>query len=71
MNDGERSDWVDNDEGLYREWKRSRKPKRVWIKENRKLIDECIRNVTSGKKPAHYLEYGPRDSTNYFESLYS
>ena len=57
-NDEDRRQWVLNDEGLYCEWRRSRQSMRQWIRENRDLIDECIRTVTSGRKPAHYLRYG-------------
>lgn len=59
MNDTERAEWVDNDEGLYRWWKSSRLPKREFIRQNRDEITKAVENVTSGKKPAHYLHYGP------------
>ncbi|KKN91201.1 hypothetical protein LCGC14_0220690 [marine sediment metagenome] len=58
MNDTDRSQWVDNDEGLYNLWKSSGMNKRAWIKANRAMIDEVTNNVTSSRKPAHYLEYG-------------
>lgn len=58
INDKERELWVANDEGLYLEQRRSRLSMRAFIRENRELIDEVIRNVTEGRKPAHYLEYG-------------
>lgn len=58
MNNTERSQWIDNDEGLYCWWKSTRKSKKVFIQENRQEIDRCIENVTSGGKPAHYLRYG-------------
>ncbi len=58
MNDQDRSQWVDNDEGLYLKWKRSRVSKQKWIKENRAIIDDVIKNVTEGIQPAHYLAYG-------------
>jgi hypothetical protein len=60
MNDTERSQWVDNDEGLYNQWKRSRLPKRKFIQQNRQWIDEVINNVIKGNKPAHYLAYPRR-----------
>ena len=50
--------WIDNDEGLYRWWKSSRQSKAVFIRENRAELERCIRNVTEGSKPAHYLAYG-------------
>ena len=73
MNNTEREAWIDNDEGLYNWWKSSKKPvfgtytgqfirlksmtKREFIAENREAIDAAIENVTSNKKPAHYLAY--------------
>lgn len=58
INDEDRRIWVLNDEGLYLEQRRSRKALKSWIRENRQMIDEVIRNVTEGRKPAHYLRYG-------------
>lgn len=58
MNDQDRSQWIDNDEGLYCWWKSSGLSKAKFINENRKAITEAIENVTSNKKPAHYLRYG-------------
>jgi len=58
INDEERCLWILNDEGLYNEQRRSRKSMRAFIRENREMIDGCIRNVTEGRKPAHYLAYG-------------
>jgi hypothetical protein len=58
MNDAERSQWVDNDEGLYNWWRASRLSKKRFINENRKEITTAIENVTNGRKPAHYLAYG-------------
>lgn len=60
MNNAERIQWIDNDEGLYSWWKGSHQPKRQFIKENRNEIDRIIDNVANNKKPAHYLVYGPR-----------
>ncbi len=57
-NDDERRQWVLNDEGLYRMWRSSSQTMTNWVKHNRKVIDEVIDNVTSGKKPQHYLQYG-------------
>lgn len=60
MNDQDRTQWIDNDEGLYRWWKSSRQTKRDFIRENRAEITAAIENVTTGRKPAHYLHYGSR-----------
>lgn len=51
--------WIDNDEGLYRWQRRSGLSKRAFIKQNRAELEQAIRNVTEGRKPAHYLWYGP------------
>lgn len=58
MNNTEREQWIDNDEGLYDWWRSSRLSKREFIRRNREEIDAAIRNVTEGAKPAHYLKYG-------------
>lgn len=60
MNNTEREQWIDNDEGLYNWWKRSKLSKRKFIQESRAEIDEAINNVQNGKKPAHYLAYDPK-----------
>jgi hypothetical protein len=57
MNNADREQWIDNDEGLYNWWRSSRLSKRQFIRENREEIDRCISNVTSNRKPAHYLAY--------------
>lgn len=58
MNDSERSNWIDNDEGLYNMFRSSRKAKAKFVKDNRSMIDSVIANVVGGKQPAHYLVYG-------------
>jgi len=58
MNNDERSQWIDNDEGLYNWWRSTRLSKQKFIKENREEIDRVINNVLGNKKPAHYLAYG-------------
>jgi hypothetical protein len=58
INDAERETWVDNDEGLYDMWRRSRQSKRAFIRENREMIDHVIGNVASGAHRQHYLKYG-------------
>jgi len=60
MNNTERAQWIDNDEGLHNWWRSSRQSKRQFIKDNRGEIDAAIRNVIEGRKPAHYLAY-PKD----------
>lgn len=57
INDNDRGEWIDNDEGLYLLWKRSRKSKKTFIKENRGLLDEIIIGCRNGNIPCHYLAY--------------
>ena len=58
LNNQEREQWIDNDEGLYDWWKSSYMSKRDFIKVNRTEIDAAINNVLGGTKPAHYMKYG-------------
>lgn len=58
MNNSDRNQWIDNDEGLYNWWKSSGLNKAEFIKLYKQEIDQVINNVTSNKKPAHYLAYG-------------
>ncbi len=58
LNNTDRAQWIDNDEGLYCWWKSSKQSKTKFIQENRELIDRAILNVLDGKRPAHYLRYG-------------
>ena len=58
LNDKDREQWIMNDEGLYNWFRSSRLSMRNFIRQNRKELDECIKSVLTGKKPAHYLEYG-------------
>ena len=60
MNDAEREQWVDNDEGLYDWWRsqRARMSKRAFVRANRAEIDAAVTPVLSGEKPAHHLKYG-------------
>jgi hypothetical protein len=57
LNDRDRAQWIDNDEGLYNWWRSSRLSKRNFIKENKAEIDRGILNALEGRKPAHYLAY--------------
>ena len=62
MNNAEREQWIDNDEGLYdwyQSWERCNPGgKRGFIKANRAEIDFCIGKVLNGNNRAHYLKYG-------------
>lgn len=51
--------WIDNDEGLYQWHRQSGLSKREFIRQNRADLERAIRNVIEGRKPAHYLWYGP------------
>ncbi len=55
------SQWIDNDEGLYDWWRRSKLPKREFIREHRDELEQAINNVLGGQQQAHYLKYGRRD----------
>ena len=43
MNDTEREQWIDNDEGLYDWWKSSRMSKREFIKETARRSTRPLR----------------------------
>jgi hypothetical protein len=45
LNNADREQWIDNDEGLYSWWKSSRQSKREFIKENKTEIDAAINSV--------------------------
>lgn len=52
LNDSERAQWIDNDEGLYN-WKQSsRLSMRQFIKENRAELDACILRAL-GRSPTN------------------
>ncbi len=57
MTDTDREQWVDNDEGLYNLMRASGLSKRAFVRANRSMIDETIKQITSGKRPAHSLAY--------------
>ena len=61
INDNDREEFVNNDEGLYRMWLASKKGITTFVRENRPMIDEVIRATRDGEKPAHYLVYGGRE----------
>lgn len=46
MNDTERENWVNNDEGLYNWWQGSRLSMREFVRQNRKDIDKVIEKAT-------------------------
>ena len=58
LNDIDRAQWIDNDEGLYNWQRHSGLSKRKFIQQNRAELDACINRVVDGSKPAHYLAYG-------------
>jgi hypothetical protein len=58
INDNDRRDFVDNDEGLYDMWRRSGVGQYRWVRENRTMIDEVLKAVRDGARPAHFLKYG-------------
>jgi hypothetical protein len=58
LNDKDREEWVNNDEGLYLWQRRSGLSMRAFIRANRAELDACILSVLSGEKRAHHLIYG-------------
>jgi len=62
MNDEERRQWVNNDEGLYRWWQASGLSVRDFIKQNREDLDRVIEGTRDGTIPPHALAY-PHDAT--------
>jgi len=58
MNDSERRDWVENDEGLYEMWKASRMPISKFVRMYRNELDNLIQPIMEGKEKPHYLIYG-------------
>ena len=63
MNDTERAELVDNDEGLYcmcNAWTRRNKGGvRGFVRAHRDLIDGNTEGVNSGQRRSHSLLYGP------------
>jgi hypothetical protein len=55
MNDTERSQWIDNDEGLYNWWKASKLPKSRFIKINRPLLNRLIEDRLNHPNAVHAL----------------
>jgi hypothetical protein len=49
LNDQDRAQWIDNDEGLYNWWRSSRQSKTQFIKENRKELSDCIMRALNQK----------------------
>jgi len=49
VNDEDRKEWVNNDEGLYRWWRSERVALSRFVRENRDSIDEVIEKVTGNK----------------------
>ena len=51
LNDHDRAQWIDNDEGLYNWWRSSGQSKRSFIRENRAELTEII-NRALNRPPA-------------------
>ncbi len=52
LNDDDRAQWIDNDEGLYNWWRSSRQSKRAFIRENREELTRLIRRALAPKETA-------------------
>jgi hypothetical protein len=57
-NDDDRHAFVINDEGLYLMSRGYKGGEKKFVRDNRKMIDEVIDNVESGRHRQHYLVYG-------------
>lgn len=51
LNDDDREQWVNNDEGLYHLWKGSRQPMRQFIRESRAELDRLILGAMHAPPP--------------------
>ena len=49
LNDTEREQWVNNDEGLYNWWRRSHQSMRQFIRKNRTELDAAINQALNVK----------------------
>lgn len=45
MDNTDRAQWIDNDEGLYNWWRMSKQSKAAFMKENRVELDAAINNA--------------------------
>lgn len=61
LNDADRSEWIDNDEGLYNWWRSSRQSKRVFIRKNREELTRLILEALNPKPKSanHKSPFGP------------
>ena len=50
LNNEERRQWVNNDEGLYNWWKSERCSMTIFIKNNKNDIDACIKRALGGQQ---------------------
>lgn len=57
MNNAEREQWIDNDEGLYNWWRSLHMSKRAFIKENREELDACIERALHPHEPRRYEQF--------------
>lgn len=72
MNDTEREQWIDNDEGLYLWWKGSRQSMRAFVRENRAELDRAINRALGneealiGQELADIRQYDFHDEGYWF-----
>lgn len=58
MNDSEREDWINNDEGLYLWWKSSKQSITKFIRENREELTQIIQaTITSKPRAKQWYDY--------------
>lgn len=61
-NDEERAEMVQNDEGLWNLFSRSRMPMREFVRAYRAQIDAILEAMDTGKERQHYLAYSSRSN---------
>lgn len=57
MNDKEREQWIQNDEGLYNWWRSSRLSMREFIRQNRAELTAAISKALAPPKPKTWRDY--------------
>ena len=65
MNDADREEWVNNDEGLYLWWKGSGKSKRAFIRENREELTRVIKAALGTAPGNSYVNEMANESDRY------
>jgi hypothetical protein len=67
MNDNDRADWINSDEGLYRWWKSEGGSLRSFIRKNRAELTRII-NAAQNTQPGHSYVSSMADSSNNYRN---